>query len=149
MSPTLPMEKLSSTKTNPWCQKGWELLLWVIDVSVMSSIGLRTLSTNAVFSWWFHSQITCVIYRTIHRINIMLTITSLNIEWKAKMIISESSKFSFLLKMEIVILSEVRHRQISYDIAICGILKIGYEWTYLRNLNRVIDTENRLTVIRG
>ena len=59
--------------------------------------------------------------------NIMLTITSLNTEWKAKMIISESSsKFSFLVKMEIVILSEVRHRQISYDIAYMWNLKKGY-----------------------
>ena len=47
----------------------------------------------------------------------MLTITSFNIELTAKMIICEfSSKFSFFIKMEIVILSEVRHRQISYDI---------------------------------
>ena len=50
---------------------------------------------------------------------------------------------------EIVILSQVRERQISYDTAYMWNLKKGYKWTYLQNRNRVTDVENTLTVIRG
>ena len=31
---------------------------------------------------------------------------------------------------------------------ICGLLKNDTDWTYLQNRNRVIDTENKLMVIR-
>ena len=50
---------------------------------------------------------------------------------------------------EIVILSEVRERHISYVIAYMWNLKKGYKRTYLQNRNRVTDEENKLMVTRG
>ena len=41
------------------------------------------------------------------------------------------------MDLEIVILSEVSQRQISYDIIYMWNLKKGYQWTYLQNQNSI------------
>ena len=55
------------------------------------------------------------------------------------------------MDLEIVILSEISQRQISYDITYKWNLTKGYKWTYLQNRNRVTDVENKLMVpgVRG
>ena len=53
------------------------------------------------------------------------------------------------MDLEIIILSEISQRQISYDIAYMLNLKKWYKWTYLQNRNRLTDLENELMVTRG
>ena len=45
------------------------------------------------------------------------------------------------MDLEIIIVSEVRERQVSYDITYME-SKL-YKWTYLKNKNRIIDIENK------
>ena len=52
------------------------------------------------------------------------------------------------MDLEIVILSEVRKRQISY-ITYRWNKKKWYKWTYLQNRNRITDVENKLMVTTG
>ena len=52
------------------------------------------------------------------------------------------------MDLEIVILSEVNQRQISY-IAYMWNLKKWYKWTYLQNRNWVTDVENKIMVTKG
>ena len=51
--------------------------------------------------------------------------------------------------LDIVVLSQVRERQISYDITYTWNLKKWYVLTYLQNRNRLIDTENKFVVTKG
>ena len=51
------------------------------------------------------------------------------------------------MDLEIVILSEISQRQMSYDITYIWNLKKWYKWIYLEN--RLTDFENKLTVIKG
>ena len=53
------------------------------------------------------------------------------------------------MDLEIVVLSEVSQRQISYDITYMWKLKQGYKWTCGQNRNRVTDVENKLIVTEG
>ena len=53
------------------------------------------------------------------------------------------------MDLEIIILSEVRKKQIPYDITYMWNLKKGYKWTYLQNRSRIIDVENKLMVTGG
>ena len=53
------------------------------------------------------------------------------------------------MDLEIVILSDVSQRQISYDITYMWNLKQGYKWTCQQNRNRVTDVENKLIVTEG
>ena len=48
------------------------------------------------------------------------------------------------MDLEIIILIEVKQRQISYDTTYMWNLKKWYKWTYLRNRNRLTDSENKL-----
>ena len=48
------------------------------------------------------------------------------------------------MDLEIIILSEVRKKQIPYDITYMWNLKKGYKWTYLQNRSRITDVENKL-----
>ena len=54
------------------------------------------------------------------------------------------------MDLEIVILSEVRERQISYDITYMWNLKKKkwYKWTYLQNRNRVTDIRTNLLLLK-
>ena len=53
------------------------------------------------------------------------------------------------MDLDIVVLSQVRERQISYDITYTWNLKKWYILTYLQNRNRLIDTENKFVVTKG
>ena len=53
------------------------------------------------------------------------------------------------MNLEIVKLSEVRQRQVSYDVTYMWNLKQGYKWTSPQNRNRVTDVENKLIVTEG
>ena len=53
------------------------------------------------------------------------------------------------MDLEIIILSEVRERQKSYDITYMWNVKKWYRWTYLQNRNRLTDIENKLMVTKG
>ena len=53
------------------------------------------------------------------------------------------------MDLEIIILSEVRKKQIPYDITYMWNLKKGYKWTYLQNRSRITDVENKLMVTGG
>ena len=52
------------------------------------------------------------------------------------------------MDQEIILLSEVRQRQTSYDITYMWNLKKGYERTYLQSRNRLKNFENKLMVTR-
>ena len=52
------------------------------------------------------------------------------------------------MELEIIILSEVRERQI-YDMSCMWNLKKWYKWTYLQNRERLKDIENKLMATRG
>ena len=56
---------------------------------------------------------------------------------------------NYLAPLEIIILSEVSQRQISYDITYMWNIKKWYKWTYLQNRNRPTDIENKLKVTKG
>ena len=52
--------------------------------------------------------------------------------------------------LEIIVLNEVRQRQISDDIAyMWNLKKKRYKWTYLQNGNGLTDIENKPTVPKG
>lgn len=53
------------------------------------------------------------------------------------------------IDLDIIILREIREKQISYDTAYMRNLKKWYKWIYLKNGNRLIDTENKLIVTKG
>ena len=53
------------------------------------------------------------------------------------------------MHLETVLLSEVRERQISYDITYLWILKERYKQTYLQKRNRVTDVKSKVTAIVG
>ena len=53
------------------------------------------------------------------------------------------------MDLEIIILSEVRKKQIPYDITYMWNLKKSYKWTYLQNRSRITDVENKLMVTGG
>ena len=53
------------------------------------------------------------------------------------------------MDLEIIILTEVRERQILYGIIYTWKLKTWYKRTYLQNRNRLTDIENKLMVIKG
>ena len=53
------------------------------------------------------------------------------------------------MDLEIIILNEVRERQISYVITYMWNTKKWYKWTYLQNRKRLADTENKLTATTG
>ena len=47
-----------------------------------------------------------------------------------------------------IILSEARERQISYDITCMCNQKERYKWIYLQNRNKLTDIENKFMVTR-
>ena len=51
--------------------------------------------------------------------------------------------------LEIIVLSEISQRQISYDNPYMWNPKKWYEWTYVQNKNRVIDLGNKIRVTKG
>ena len=51
--------------------------------------------------------------------------------------------------LQIIILSEVRERQTSYDITYMWNLKKWYKGTYLKNVNRLTDFENKFMAAKG
>ena len=53
------------------------------------------------------------------------------------------------MNLEIIILREVRERQILYSITYMWNLEKEYKWTYLQNRNRLTDIENILMVDKG
>ena len=53
------------------------------------------------------------------------------------------------MDLDIMILSEVRERQISYDIAYTWNLRKRHKWIYFQNRKRLTDTENKLMVTKG
>ena len=53
------------------------------------------------------------------------------------------------MHLETVLLSEVRERQISYDITYLWILEERYKQTYLQKRNRVTDVKSKVTAIVG
>ena len=53
------------------------------------------------------------------------------------------------MDQEIIILSEESQRKISCDIIYMWNLKKWYRWTYLQNMNRLTDIENKLMVPSG
>lgn len=53
------------------------------------------------------------------------------------------------LDLEILILNEVRKRQIPYDMTYMWNLNKWYKQTYLQNRNRLTDVENKLRVTKG
>ena len=53
------------------------------------------------------------------------------------------------MDLDIIILSEVRERQISYDITYMWNLMKWYKWTYLQNRDRLRDIESELMVTKG
>ena len=53
------------------------------------------------------------------------------------------------MDLEVIILSEVSQRQISYDITYMCNLKILYKWTYLQKRNRLTDIGNKHIVTKG
>ena len=52
------------------------------------------------------------------------------------------------MDLEITILSEVRQRQILYNITYMWNLKRWYQWAYLQNRNRLMDFKNKLMVTK-
>ena len=53
------------------------------------------------------------------------------------------------MDLEILILNEVRKRQIPYDMTYMWNLNKWYKQTYLQNRNRLTDVENKLRVTKG
>ena len=64
-------------------------------------------------------------------------------------VFNETSSAVTGMDLDIVVLSQVRERQISYDITYTWNLKKRYVLTYLQNRNRLIDTENKFVVTKG
>ena len=53
------------------------------------------------------------------------------------------------MDLEITILSEVRERQISYDIANMQNLRKWYKWVHLQNRKKVTDIKDKFTITKG
>ena len=54
------------------------------------------------------------------------------------------------MNLDVIILSKVSQRQLSYDITYMeSKKKKWYKWTYLQNRNRLTDLEDKLTVAKG
>ena len=62
---------------------------------------------------------------------------------------NDMSFVAIWMDLEMIILSEVRQRQIPYNITNMWNLKNWYKWTYLQNRNRLIDLKNKLMVAKA